>query len=130
MYQEIKSELFPELQEYRAVAKFQKRMSGRVQCVLFDMDGLLLDTENLYTEGTQSILSEFGHNYDWDFKSKLMGKRTDEVARMIVDHYRLPMTPEQWVERSRDIYQELFPHVKSLKGIQCPVSTSPYLVLC
>ena len=106
------------IHHYRTLARFQKRMSGRVQCVLFDMDGLLLDTENLYTEGTQSILSEFGHIYDWEFKSKLMGKRTDEVARMIVDHYQLPMTPEQWVERSTAIYQELFPHVKSLKGMK------------
>ena len=96
------------IHQYRALAQFQKRMSGRVQCVLFDMDGLLLDTENLYTEGTQSILSEFGHIYDWEFKAQLMGKRTDEVARMIVDHYKLPMTAEQWFERSRDIYQKLF----------------------
>ena len=92
-------------------------MSASVSCVLFDMDGLLLDTENLYTEGTQRILSEFGHVYDWEFKSRLMGKRTDEVARMIVDHYQLPMTPDDWVQRSTDIYQELFPSVKSLKGI-------------
>ena len=90
--------------------------SPRVNCVLFDMDGLLLDTENLYTEGTQRILSDFGHVYDWQFKSKLMGKRTDEVARMIVDHYQLPMTPDEWKKRSSDIYEELFPHVKSLKG--------------
>ena len=105
------------IHQYRALVRFQKRMSGRVQCVLFDMDGLLLDTENLYTEGTQRILTEFGHVYDWEFKSQLMGKRTDEVARMIVDHYQLPMTPEKWVQRSTEIYQELFPHVKSLKGI-------------
>ena len=83
------------------------------------MDGLLLDTENLYTEGTQSILSEFGHIYDWEFKAQLMGKRTDEVARMIVDHYHLPLTPDEWVKRSSQIYQELFPHVKSLKGNPC-----------
>jgi beta-phosphoglucomutase-like phosphatase (HAD superfamily) len=31
-----------------------------VKCVLFDMDGLLLDTENLYSEGTQKVLSQFG----------------------------------------------------------------------
>ena len=102
---------------HRTLAQFQKRMSARVKCVLFDMDGLLLDTENLYTEGTQRILSEFGHVYDWEFKSQLMGKRTDEVARMIVDHYQLPMTPEKWVQRSTEIYQELFPHVKCMKGI-------------
>jgi len=88
-----------------------------VKCVLFDMDGLLLDTERLYTEGTQKILSEYNHSYDWNFKTKLMGKRTDEVARMIIDHYKLPLTPEEWVTRSRDIYNELFPTVKSLPGV-------------
>ena len=31
-----------------------------VKCVLFDMDGLILDTENLYTLGTQTILQEYG----------------------------------------------------------------------
>ena len=30
-----------------------------------------------------------------------MGKRTDEVAKMVVDHYNLPMEPEEWIERSR-----------------------------
>ena len=30
-----------------------------------------------------------------------MGKRTDEVAKMVVDHYNLPMQPEEWIERSR-----------------------------
>jgi len=51
------------------------------KAVLFDMDGLLLDTENMYTLGTQTILSQYGKEYSWDFKAKLMGKRTDEVAR-------------------------------------------------
>ena len=89
----------------------------RVSRVLFDMDGLLLDTENLYTEGTQQILDMFGHTYDWDFKSKLMGKRTDEVARMIVDNYKIPLTPEEWIMKSKEKYNSLFPHVKSLPGV-------------
>eukprot|EP00092_Neocalanus_flemingeri_P023699 GFUD01025703.1.p1 GENE.GFUD01025703.1~~GFUD01025703.1.p1 ORF type:complete len:456 (-),score=168.62 GFUD01025703.1:229-1596(-) len=88
-----------------------------VKCVLFDMDGLLLDTERLYTEGTQSILSEYNQKYDWEFKTKLMGKRTDEVARMIIDHYQLPLTPEEWVARSGSVYNQLFPTVKSLPGV-------------
>jgi pseudouridine-5'-monophosphatase len=38
-----------------------------VKCVLFDMDGLLLDTENLYSEGTQRVLSKYnkvGKNFE------------------------------------------------------------------
>ena len=102
---------------YKVLDKQPEMTSKVVTTVLFDMDGLLLDTENLYTLGTQEILSEFGHNYDWSFKAKLMGKRTDEVARMIVDNYKLPMTPDQWISRSKDKYDSLFPHVKSLPGV-------------
>ena len=58
-----------------------------VKAVLFDMDGLLLDTENIYTLGTQSILNQYDKTYSWDFKAKLMGKRTDEVARYYVNIY-------------------------------------------
>eukprot|EP00090_Calanus_glacialis_P003431 TRINITY_DN12544_c0_g1_i1.p1 TRINITY_DN12544_c0_g1~~TRINITY_DN12544_c0_g1_i1.p1 ORF type:complete len:468 (-),score=148.35 TRINITY_DN12544_c0_g1_i1:66-1388(-) len=81
------------------------------------MDGLLLDTENLYTQGTQQILSQYNKTYSWEFKTKLMGKRTDEVARMIIEHYQLPLTPEEWITKSRDIYNDLFPKVKSLPGV-------------
>ena len=89
----------------------------QVKCVLFDMDGLLLDTERLYTEGTQKILSEYGHTYDWSFKSRLMGQRTDEVARMVVEHYKLPFSPAEWITRSQAVYRELFPTVQSLPGV-------------
>jgi len=88
-----------------------------VKCVLFDMDGLLLDTERLYTEGTQRILSEYNCKYEWEFKTKLMGKRSDEVSRMIIEHYNLPITPEEWITKSSNTYKELFPSVQSLPGV-------------
>ena len=34
-------------------------------------------------------------------QAKLMGKRTDEVAKMVVEHYKLPMEPKDWIERTR-----------------------------
>jgi len=88
-----------------------------VRCVLFDMDGLLLDTENLYTKGTQMVLDKFGKEYSWEFKAKLMGKNSIEVARMIIENYELPMEPEEWVTRSTEVYKELFPTVGALPGV-------------
>lgn len=88
-----------------------------VKCVLFDMDGLLLDTERLYSQGTQQILSQYNETYDWTFKKTLMGKRTDDVARMMVERYNLPFQPQEWVERSSRVYQELFPSVKIMSGV-------------
>ena len=68
-------------------------------------------------QGTQRVLSEFGHTYDWSFKAKLMGKRSGEVARMVVDHYQLPLQPEEWVARTTAIYEQLFPSVAALPGV-------------
>merc|ERR1719370_1095275 len=80
--------------------------------------GYFLTLENLRTQrGTQKVLSEFGHTYDWAFKAKLMGKRTDEVAKMVVEHYKLPMEPNDWIDRTRKVYDELFPSVPALPGV-------------
>ena len=37
--------------------------------VVYDMDGLLLDTERFYTQVTQTIVGRYGHTFDWSLKS-------------------------------------------------------------
>ena len=44
-----------------------------IRMILFDMDGLLLDTERLYTVATQKVLDPFGKTFTYEIKSKLMG---------------------------------------------------------
>jgi hypothetical protein len=48
---------------------------GPVSHVLFDMDGLLLDTERVYTVVTQRIVERYGKNFEWSLKSQMMGRR-------------------------------------------------------
>ena len=36
---------------------------------------------------------------------------------MIVDHYSLPLEPEEWVMKSTAVYKELFPSVPTLPGV-------------
>lgn len=69
----------------------------KVTHCIFDMDGLLLDTEKLYTQATQTVLDKYGKTYTWDVKLTLMGLQNREVSRKIVDAYDLPMT---WAEYS------------------------------
>ena len=43
----------------------------KINAILYDMDGLLLDTENFYTDVTQQIVSRYGKNFDWSIKSQM-----------------------------------------------------------
>lgn len=57
-------------------------MPSCIQFVLFDMDGLLLDTERVYTDVTQEIVAKWGKTYDWSLKSKMIGLREKEVTEL------------------------------------------------
>ena len=52
--------------------------------ILYDMDGLLLDTEPFYTEVTQAIVGRYGHTFEWSLKSQMIGKRAADSARILV----------------------------------------------
>ena len=59
-------------------------MMGRLRparFVVFDMDGVLLDTEQFYTKATQRIVSRFGKTFDWSLKGNMIGRPAIESAR-------------------------------------------------
>ncbi|KAI8064225.1 HAD-like domain-containing protein [Gongronella butleri] len=93
-------------------------LSTITHCI-FDMDGLLLDTERVYTEVTQEILDEYanGAKFTWDVKSKLMGRTGEESARMVVETYKLPMSVEEYLAITAKVQHEKFPLVKVLDGV-------------
>src|SRR6185503_9762792 len=57
--------------------------SRRATHVLFDLDGVLLDTEPLYTEATQAVVGRFGKTYDWALKRHTMGRDARLSARFL-----------------------------------------------
>ena len=61
------------------------------------MDGLLLDSESIYTEVTQQILQRYGSSFEWSLKKKIIGRRALESAQIIVETLDLPITAEEYL---------------------------------
>lgn len=52
--------------------------------VIFDMDGLLLNTEDVYTKVSNEILARYGKVYDMGLKQRMMGLREDLACQLFV----------------------------------------------
>jgi HAD superfamily hydrolase (TIGR01509 family) len=84
--------------------------------ILYDMDGLLLDTEPFYTEVTQAIVSRYGHTFDWSLKSRMIGKKAADSARILIDALQLPISPEQYLRERESLLAALFPTAQAMPG--------------
>ena len=87
-----------------------------VSAVIFDMDGLLLDTEPVYTAATQQVVGRYGRTFDWSVKSRMIGRPASQSARILVEALELPISPADYLEAREAIMLELFPHVPALPG--------------
>jgi pseudouridine-5'-monophosphatase len=86
--------------------------------VVFDLDGVLLDTEPFYTIATQEIVAEWGKVFDWSVKSRMIGRPSLESAQTLVEALGLPITPEEYLERRAARLESLFPTAVEIEGAE------------
>jgi len=84
--------------------------------VIFDLDGVLLDTEPLYTRAIAGVAAQYGKTYDWSIKSQCIGRGTLEAAQVIVDMLGLPLAPRALVEERDRTLLELLANAEAMPG--------------
>jgi HAD superfamily hydrolase (TIGR01509 family) len=65
-------------------------LTGRYRAVIFDMDGLLLDTETLWHEAEVELFRRHGAEFTWDDKMAVIGTSYDFTARYFADRLGRP----------------------------------------
>lgn len=64
--------------------------------VIFDMDGLLVDSEPIWYEVELALIEAQGYTYTDDVRDLTVGLRVDEFARIIYEHYpKVAASPEE-----------------------------------
>jgi pseudouridine-5'-monophosphatase len=93
-------------------------IAGRCTHVLFDLDGVLLDTERLYTEATQAVVGRFGKTYTWEIKRDAMGRDAHVSARMILDRLGIPLTSHEFLAQRAPILEALAARCRAMDGAE------------
>lgn len=88
--------------------------------MLFDMDGLLLDTENFYTEVQTKILARYGKEFSWALKAKMMGKKALEAGQVFIAETGLQgiLTAEDFIKEREKMLHDLFPKCQLMPGAE------------
>ncbi|KAF1923912.1 HAD-like protein [Didymella exigua CBS 183.55] len=90
----------------------------RVRAALFDMDGLLIDSEDIYTDITNTILARYGKpKLPWSIKAQLQGRPGPQAGQIFHSWAQLPIDQEQFFREQRELQVKLFPNTKPLPGV-------------
>ncbi len=87
-----------------------------LSAVIFDLDGVLLDTEPLYSQGIQEVVAAFGAVYDWSLKRDMMGRSDVEGAAVLLARLGLPLTPTEYLSRREPVLERLFRDAPAMPG--------------
>uniref|UniRef100_A0A0R3RSM5 Haloacid dehalogenase-like hydrolase domain-containing protein Sgpp n=1 Tax=Elaeophora elaphi TaxID=1147741 RepID=A0A0R3RSM5_9BILA len=54
--------------------------------VIFDLDGLLLDSETIYTKVNRELMKSYGREYTMELKAKTTGMKMDDAIQTMLEH--------------------------------------------
>ncbi|KAK4494091.1 hypothetical protein PRZ48_014389 [Zasmidium cellare] len=89
-----------------------------IKAALFDMDGLLIDSEDKYTICTNVVLNKYGRpNLPWNIKAQMQGRPGPTAGKILHDWAQLPITRDEYMEQIKAEQKKHFPDCKPLPGV-------------
>ncbi|KAL2809415.1 HAD-like domain-containing protein [Aspergillus granulosus] len=89
-----------------------------VRACLFDMDGLLIDSEDKYTDITNSILAKYGKGkLPWEIKAQLQGRPQPDAAKIFHHWAQLPISHDEYMKQVSEQQAKFFPESQPLPGV-------------
>ena len=83
-------------------------MTGSIRAIVFDLDGVLIDSEQVWDEVREQLTRERGGNWSERAQREMMGMSSPEWSRYMHEVVGVPGTAEainrEVVERMRDRY--------------------------
>ena len=81
--------------------------TSALPAVVFDLDGLMFNTEDLYDEVGSAILGRRGFRYSAELRQKMMGRPGRDALQIMIDEHRLDATVDQLQQETDEIFSGL-----------------------
>ena len=85
-----------------------------LKAVLFDMDGVILDSEPLHRKAYFRMFSDVQIKVDEDLYTSFTGQSTINICRRLVNHFNLSCSPQYLEKLKRQHFKYLFDNDKDL----------------
>ena len=77
-----------------------------LRAVVFDLDGLIVNTEDLYDRSGREVLRRRGLQMTDSLREQMTGRKAQEAIRLMIDTLNLPDTVEALLAETTDVFQE------------------------
>jgi HAD superfamily hydrolase (TIGR01509 family) len=91
----------------------------RIQAVAFDMDGLLLNTEDLYEEVTKELLTRRGRTFKDPVRKRMIGLPAPKAYQVLIESELLEETWQELHEETEKIFEGILEtRLRCLQGVE------------
>ncbi len=84
--------------------------------VIFDLDGLLLNTEPLIFEVAQAIAQRYGKILAPSTRAQTAGRRAPDSAQVVIDAVDLPIDVDTYLKEKETLVEQYYPQARPMPG--------------
>lgn len=89
----------------------------KLDAVLFDMDGVIIDSEPLWSEAEKRLLARRNLSYSPSLKTAMMGRDAKGAVSLLIEHYSLAESLEELIGERNHLIAQLFKEdLKTIPG--------------
>uniref|UniRef100_A0A1I7W419 Haloacid dehalogenase-like hydrolase n=1 Tax=Loa loa TaxID=7209 RepID=A0A1I7W419_LOALO len=93
-------------------------LGPQITHIIFDLDGLLLDSETIYTQVNTELMKSYGREFTMELKKKTAGMKMNDAIKMMLKHEHLIGTVnlEEYSAKYLDLLGKYLPESQLLPG--------------
>jgi len=88
-----------------------------MKAVIFDLDGLMVDSEPLHRQAFNDVLAEFGVHIEMPEWKEVIGGTVESASEIFIKNHNIPLEVAELAQRKDARYKAILHQIKPKKGL-------------